>query len=46
MKNTEDTTETPGLVLTTSRAGRIVWAWCGARHYAVREAGTTIIVPK
>ncbi len=48
MKNTEDTTDTPGEVFTTSRAGRMVWAvvWTAPETIPSACPSSTIIVPK
>ena len=48
MRKLELTTETPGLVLTTSRAGRIVWAVVLTAPETMPSASpiSTIIVPK
>ena len=48
MKNTDETTETPGTVLTTSSAGRIVWAVVCTAPDTMPSArpSSTISVPK
>ena len=48
MRNTDETMLTPGAVLTTSRAGRIVWAvvWIAPDTMPSASPSTTIIVPK
>ncbi len=48
MRNTRDTTDTPGFVLMTSNAGRIVWAVVCAAPETMPSARPrcTIIVPK
>ena len=48
MKKTDDTTETPGTVLTTSSAGRIVCAvvWTAPDTMPSARPSWTIIVPK
>ena len=48
MKNTEDTTETPGSVLTTSSAGRMVCAVVCTAPETIPSASpsSTISVPK
>ena len=48
MKNTQDTTETPGTVLMISNAGRIVCAvvWAAPETMPSARPEWTIIVPK
>ena len=48
MKNTEDTTETPGTVLTTSSAGRMVCAvvWTAPETMPSACPSSTMSVPK
>jgi hypothetical protein len=48
MKNTEETTDTPGTVFTTSSAGRMVWAVVCTAPETIPSASpsSTIIVPK
>ena len=48
MRNTDDTIPTPGVVLTTSSAGRMVCAvvWIAPDTMPSASPSTTIIVPK